>query len=482
MKRYLFTALFTLVAFIALAEVKLPKIFADHMVLQRGQEIPIWGSADPRERIEVTFKDQTYTTRADKAGQWKLKMASAEAGGPFVLTVKGKNTITVQDVLVGDVWLLGGQSNMEWPLTQTNGGEDSIKNADYPQIRLFEVGRNVSIVPIDDVPEAKWSLTTPETIANFSAIGYYFGKRIHQDLNVPIGLLDINWGGTVSEAWTSSEALASHPDFKDRIAAYQKSGKSDFQKAENKGPNSWPASLYHGMLEPVIPFAIKGALWYQGESNAPRAYQYREIFPLMIEDWRKQWGQGDFPFLWVQLANFKQPVDVPKDSDWAELREAQSMTLSLPNTAQAVIIDRGEADDIHPRDKWTVGERLAVAAKKVAYGMDLVHSGPTYKGMVSEHDKIRIQFDNIGTGLKINDKYGYVKGFAVAGADKVFHWAHAYQDGNDIVVYSKEVPHPVAVRYGWADNPDDVNVYNAEGLPASPFRTDTWEGITVGKK
>lgn len=482
MKRFILTAALACFTFFAQADVKLPKIFADHMVLQRSQEIPVWGSADPRERIEVTFQNKTYNIRADKAGKWKLHMSPSEAGGPYVLIVKGKNTISLKDVLVGDVWLLGGQSNMEWPLTQTNGGEDSIANADYPQIRLFEVGRSVSIFPIDDVPEAKWNLTTPETIANFSAIGYYFGKRIHQDLNVPIGLLDINWGGTVSEAWTSSEALASHPDFKDRIAAYQKSGKSDFEKAENKGPNSWPASLYHGMLEPVIPFAIKGALWYQGESNAPRAYQYREIFPLMIEDWRKQWGQGDFPFLWVQLANFKQSVDVPKDSDWAELREAQSMTLSLANTAQAVIIDRGEADDIHPRDKWTVGERLAVAAKKVAYGLDVVHSGPTYKGMVPEHDKVRIQFDNLGTGLKINDKYGYVKGFAVAGSDKVFHWAHAYQDGNDIVVYSKEVPHPVAVRYGWADNPDDVNVYNAEGLPASPFRTDTWEGITVGKK
>jgi len=421
MKRYLFTILLTLVAIIAHAEVKLPKIFADHMVLQRGQEIPIWGSADPRERIEVTFKDKTYTTRADKAGKWKLKMAPSEAGGPFVLTIKGKNTITVQDVLVGDVWLLGGQSNMEWPLSQTNGGEDSIKNANYPQIRLFEVGRNVSIFPIDDVSEAKWNLTTPETIANFSAIGYYFGKRIHQDLNVPIGLLDINWGGTVSEAWTSSEALLGHQDFKDRIASYQKNGEADFNNAENKGPNAWPASLYHGMLEPVIPFAIKGALWYQGESNAPRAYQYREIFPLMIQDWRKQWGQGDFPFLWVQLANFKQPVELPKDSDWAELREAQSMTLSLPNTAQAVIIDRGEANDIHPRDKWTVGERLAVAAKKVAYGMDVVHSGPTYKSMKVEQDKVRITFDNLGSGLKIQDKYGYVKGFAVAGEDKVFH-------------------------------------------------------------
>jgi len=482
MKRFLFTAVLALFALLAQAEIKLPKIFADHMVLQRGQEIPIWGWADPRERVEVTFQNQTYKTRADKAGKWELKMAASEAGGPYVLTVKGKNTLSLQDVLVGDVWLLGGQSNMEWPLRQTIGGEDSIKAADYPQIRLFEVGKNVSIFPIEEVPEAGWNLTTPETIANFSAIGYYFGKRIHQDLDVPIGLLDINWGGTVSEAWTSSEALATHADFKDRIEAYQKSGKADFEKAENKGPNNWPASLYHGMLEPVIPFGIKGALWYQGESNAGRAYQYREIFPLMIQDWRKQWGQGDFPFLWVQLANFKQPVHEPNDSDWAELREAQSMTLALPNTAEAVIIDRGEADDIHPRDKWTVGERLAVAAKKVAYGMDAVHSGPTFKNMTVEGNKVRIVFDNLGSGLKINDKYGYVKGFSVAGSDKVFHWANAYQEGNDIVVYSEEVSRPVAVRYGWADNPDDVNVYNAEGLPASPFRTDTWEGITSGKK
>jgi sialate O-acetylesterase len=482
MKRLLFSAFLTLFTFLAQAEIKLPKIFADHMVLQRGQEIPVWGSADPRERIEVTFQNKTYTTRADKTGKWQLKMTASEAGGPHVLTVKGKNTISLKDVLVGDVWLLGGQSNMEWPLTQTNGGEDSIKNANYPEIRLFEVGRNVSIFPIEDVPEAGWNVTTPETIANFSAIGYYFGKRIHQDLDVPIGLLDINWGGTVSEAWTSSEALASHPDFKDRIAAYQTRGKSDFENAENKGPNSWPASLYHGMLEPVIPFGIKGALWYQGESNAGRAYQYREIFPLMIQDWRKQWGQGDFPFLWVQLANFKQPVDKPGDSDWAELREAQSMTLSLPNTAQAVIIDRGEADDIHPRDKWTVAERLAVAAKKTAYGMDEVYSGPTFQKMEVEGTKARIIFDNLGSGLKINDKYGYVKGFAVAGEDRIFHWANAYQDGNDIIVYSEKVSQPVAVRYGWADNPDDVNVYNAEGLPASPFRTDAWEGITLGKK
>lgn len=482
MKKSLFTAFVILFAFIAQAEVSLPKVFADHMVLQRDMKIPVWGWADPRERVEVTFQDKSYKTRADKSGKWQVEMNSSTAGGPFTLTVKGKNTLSLKDVLVGDVWLLGGQSNMEWPLSQTNSGEDSISLADYPNIRLFEVRQNVSIFPIKDVPEASWNLCSPETIADFSAIGYYFGKNLHQDLDIPIGLLDINWGGTVSEAWTSGEALTTHADFEGKMTAYQASGEADFQNAENKGPNSWPASLFHGMLEPIIPFGIKGALWYQGESNAPRAYQYREIFPLMIQDWRSQWGQGDFPFLWVQLANFKQPVAQPKDSDWAELREAQSMTLSLPNTGQAVIIDKGEADDIHPRDKWTVGERLARSAKKVAYGQNVVYSGPTFNKMEIEGNKARIIFDHVGSGLKINDKYGYVKGFAIAGEDKVFHWANACQDGNDIIVYSDKVPHPKSVRYGWADNPDDVNVYNTEGLPASPFRTDSWEGITFGKK
>src|SRR5690554_4425700 len=236
MKKILITACIALFTFIVQAEVSLPKVFADHMVLQRDREIPVWGWADPRERIEVTFQDKTYKTRADKTGKWQLKMDPSSAGGPYTLTVKGTNTLSLQDILVGDVWLLGGQSNMEWPLLQTNGGEDSIKSADHPHIRLFEVGRHVSIFPIQDVVEASWNTCTPETIANFSAIGYYFGKRLHQDLDVPIGLLDINWGGTVSEAWTSSEALATNADFKDRIAAYQKSGEADFQNSENKAP------------------------------------------------------------------------------------------------------------------------------------------------------------------------------------------------------------------------------------------------------
>ncbi|MBD3626513.1 sialate O-acetylesterase [Cyclobacterium sp. GBPx2] len=465
------------------AELRLPRVFADHMVLQRGQEIPVWGSADSRERVTVSFQGKEYRVRADREGNWELKMDALSKGGPYTLTVTTRDeSVTYENVMIGDVWLLGGQSNMEWALKNTNNGEDSIKTAKHPDIRLFEVGRNLSLEPIDDVPEAKWSVCSPETVENFSAIGYYFARRIQTDLDVPIGLLDINWGGTLSEAWTSPEALMSHEDFRERVVTNQTEGPKDFSDPEVRKPNLWPTSLYYGMLEPVIPFAIKGALWYQGESNAGRAYQYREIFPLLITDWRDKWGQGDFPFLWVQLANFRQPKDEPADSDWAELREAQSMTLSLPNTGQAVIIDKGEADDIHPRDKWTVGERLAKAAKKIAYGMDVVYSGPTFKSMEIQGDQIRISFDHIGSGLMVKDKYGYVKGFAVAGADKKFHWVKGFQDGNQIVLETGDIDDPVAVRYAWADNPDDVNLYNKEGLPANPFRTDEWQGITYGKK
>jgi sialate O-acetylesterase len=453
------------------------------MVLQRGQEIPVWGEADPRQWVNVTFQDKKYRTKADKEGHWMLTMDAFPKGGPYTLSISTKKeSKELENVMMGDVWLLGGQSNMEWALKNTNNGEDSIKVADYPNIRLYEVGRNLSLSEIDEVPEARWSVCSPETVANFSAIGYYFARRLEADMDVAIGLLDINWGGTVSEAWTSADALMTHADFKDKVAKNKEEGPKDFSDPDLRKPNMWPTSLYYGMLEPVIPFAIKGALWYQGESNASRAYQYREIFPLMIEDWRAQWGQGDFPFLWVQLANFRQPKAEPGDSDWAELREAQTMALSLPNTAQAVIIDKGEADDIHPRDKWTVAERLAKGAKKVAYDMDVVYSGPTFKSMQIQGDQIRISFDHTGSGLMVNDKYGYVKGFAVAGPDKEFHWVPGYRDGNQIVLETGDIRQPVAVRYGWADNPDDVNLYNKEGLPANPFRTDDWPGITYGKK
>ncbi|EON76985.1 Sialic acid-specific 9-O-acetylesterase [Lunatimonas lonarensis] len=482
MKKKIWLVVLVMTTFTAQALVRMPHVFSDHMVLQREQEIPVWGWADRRERVQVSFQGKTYTTRADQEGKWRLNLAPSAAGGPFILEVKGsQNHITYQDVLVGDVWMLGGQSNMEWPLKNTNHGEDSIAVADFPMIRLFEVGRNMSLTPISDVPEANWSICTPESVANFSAIGYYFGKQLHLEKGIPVGLLDINWGGTVSEAWTSHEALRSHPDFSERVANFQ-SGPVEGFDPEEKRPNLWPTSLFYGMLEPIIPFGIKGALWYQGESNAPRAYQYREIFPLMIQDWRKHWGQGDFPFIWVQLANFKAAKELPGESDWAELREAQSMTLSLPHTGQAVIIEKGEANDIHPRDKWTVANRLYLAAAKVAYGQEVVFSGPVYKAMKTEGNTLRVSFDHVGSGLWINDRYGYVKGFAVAGTDRQFHWVKGTQDGNDILLDVSSIANPVAIRYGWADNPDDVNVYNKEGLPLEPFRTDDWQGITYGKK
>ncbi|MEX0881840.1 MAG: sialate O-acetylesterase, partial [Cyclobacteriaceae bacterium] len=280
MKKILLAGALILTVFSVQAQLRMPKIFADQMVLQRDQEIPVWGWSDGRERITVEFQEEKYRVRADKEGKWELKMNAFPAGGPYRLSVSTRDeTIVYENVLLGDVWLLGGQSNMEWALKNTNNGEDSIKLADYPNIRLFEVGRNLSLQPIDELPEAGWSVCTPETIENFSAIGYYFGKRIHADLDVAIGLLDINWGGTVSEAWTSSEALLTHNDFKEKVATNQVEGPKDFSDPDLRRPNNWPTSLYFGMLEPVIPFGIKGALWYQGESNAPRAYQYREIFP-----------------------------------------------------------------------------------------------------------------------------------------------------------------------------------------------------------
>jgi sialate O-acetylesterase len=259
-------------------------------------------------------------------------------------------------------------------------------------------------------------------------------------------------------------------------------GSKQIPTLETVGPNSYPTLLFNAMIHPLIPFTIKGAIWYQGESNARRAYQYREIFPAMITDWRKNWGQGDFPFLFVQLANFMKAKDEPGESSWAELREAQMMTLSLPNTGMAVIIDIGKADDIHPRNKQDVGFRLARNALKIAYQQDVVYSGPLYQSFKIEDDKIRINFTNTGSGLAVKDRYGYLKGFSIAGKDKKFVWAKAQIEGNEVIVHNTAVQNPVAVRYGWADNPDDVNLYNREGFPASPFRTDDWPGVTAGKK
>jgi len=446
------------------------------MILQRNQEIRIWGWADSGEKITVGFNDLERKGRADQEGRWIIKFPAMKAGGPHDMYIQGKNLIELDNILVGDVWVCSGQSNMEWMIERLPTVTEDTAGANYSGIRLFTVPKNVRTRPAEDIPSGEWQECSAENLLPFSSVGYFFGREIHKQLHIPIGLLSTNWGGTNIETWTSGEAISKVEGFSDRVA-----GLASLDTAGKKlRPNNEPTLLFNGMIHPLLNFGVKGVIWYQGESNAGRAHQYRELFPLMIEDWRNQWEIPDMPFLFVQLANFKAVEMEPGESDWAELREAQSMALELPGTGMAVIIDIGEADNIHPKNKQDVGKRLALAALGIAYGQDLVHS-PILKTMRIEGEEAILSFDHIGSGLKAKDKYGYLKGFAMAGPDRIFYWARAFLRENEVVVICDMVDEPVAVRYGWARNPDDVNLYNLEGLPASPFRTDEWPGITEGK-
>ncbi len=460
------------------ANIRMPLIFGDNMVLQRDAGIRIWGWGDPDERVAVMLGDQKQETRTDRDGRWEVSLHPMKAGGPFQMRVQGKNSIEFSNILIGDVWLCSGQSNMEWPVSRSADPDNEARLANYPEIRLFTVPRTMDAAPADDLSGGEWLVCAPESVPSFSAVAYYFGRHIHTETGVPVGLLHSSWGGTVAETWISGESIASVDDFRE-IMTEAVSPTGDRGAG---GPNSFPSLLYNGMINPIASFAIMGVIWYQGESNSGRAHQYREIFPVLIRDWRKQWRQENMPFLFVQLANFMAPANEPSESGWAELREAQAMALALPATGMAVAIDIGEADDIHPLNKQDVGKRLALSALKVAYGRDIVHSGPVYSSMSIEGDIIRLDFASVGGGLTAMDRYGYLKGFAIAGEDRKFHWAQAFIEGDQVVVYSNRVKNPVAVRYGWANNPDDANLYNAEGLPASPFRTDEWPGITHGVK
>ncbi len=652
-RRFILSAGLFVIAFLILkAEVRLPHIIGNNMVLQRNQELRIWGWADRGEKVTVHLNEAVESTRCGKDGKWLITLPAMEAGGPYAMKIRGRNIIELENILIGDVWVCSGQSNMEYRVEAFPWAGEESARADYPGIRLFTVPRNTQLSPADEIPGGEWQECNPETVLPFSAVGYFFGKHIHKEVGVPVGLLNTNWGGTNIETWTSGESIGQVPEFTERVAGltnldaeaalerkkaeareiidkyaadepgirdghavwaateldlegwgtmelpqlwegaglvgldgivwfrlevdlpaevagrgitltlgpiddsdwtwvnghkvgetmqkynldrvyevpaeYLNEGKNviavrvedtgggggfngsseqmiivsaDFMislagewhfrvsPAELNldttnvlGPNSNPTLLYNGMIHPLLDFRVKGAIWYQGESNASRAYQYRELFPLMIEDWRKHWEYPDMPFMFVQLANFMKPPRKPGESSWAELREAQAMALSLPGTGMAVAIDIGEADDIHPINKQDVGKRLALAALNVAYGKDLVFSGPVYKGMIIAGDNAILSFEHVGGGLKARDRYGYLNGFSIAGEDRIFHWARAHIQGDKVFVYSQKVKQPVAVRYGWADNPDDVNLYNAEGLPASPFRTDDWPGVTQGKK
>jgi sialate O-acetylesterase len=364
---------------------------------------------------------------------------------------------------------------MEFKVKTTKNADAEIAAANYPNIRFFTVKKRVSKEPQENLEEGEWWLCSPESVADFSAVGYFFGRNLYEQLKVPIGLIHTSWGGTVAETWTSAETIAADPDFSEMLTKL----KNVDMNAQKVGPNNYPTLLYNGMLNPIIPYGIKGVIWYQGESNASRAQQYKRVFPNMIKDWRTKWNQGNFPFLFVQLANFKKPVTTPAESEWAELRETQTQTLKLENTGMATIIDAGDADNIHPTDKQVVGYRLSLAARKVAYGENLVYTGPTYRDMKIDGNKIYLTFDNTGKGLQSANRYGYINGFTVAADQGEFKWAKATViNENTVMVTSDAVEKPVAVRYGWADNPDDLNLYNAEGLPANPFRTDMRPGIT----
>lgn len=482
------------------ADVKLPSVIGDHMVLQQGMPVPIWGTADTGEEVTVTLGDQKKSAAAGADGRWMVRFEPLKAEqGPLEMTVAGKNRLSVSDILVGEVWICSGQSNMQWPVVRSKNADREIAEADYPRIRLFSVPRTVADKPQADT-EARWEACAPTAIPEFSAVGYFFGRDLHKELKVPVGLIHTSWGGTPAESWTEQAVLEGEPDFRPILDRWeqnvQKYAKAleDWQKAAEKAraegkpepkkpadPNAspWkPAGLYNAMIAPLAPFAARGAIWYQGESNAPRAYQYRKLLPAMIKCWRDAWGQDQFAFLIVSLANFQAVKDEPGDDDWAELREAQAMTAAQPGNGLAITIDVGEANDIHPKDKQTVGRRLMLQALKVAYGKDVVASGPVYESMQIEGDKVRIKFKN-AAGLVA--KGSVPTGFAVAGEDRKWQWAHADIEDDTVVVWSPRVPAPKAVRYAWAHNPI-CNLYNAAGLPAEPFRTDDWPGVTAEAK
>ena len=468
--------------------------------------VSVWGWADDGEKVTVTFRGKKSSTTA-KGGKWMVKLSSQKAGGPDTLVVEGKNKIELKNVLVGEVWICSGQSNMEWPLSRSFEADKDIASAANPNLRLFTVPKLKADKPVDDV-KASWQECNTDTVKNFSAVAYYFGRDLQKARGVPVGLVHTSWGGSPAEVWMREEVLAANPEYKrdildpypDQLKWYQaelakwqketeelkKEGK---QQTRGQPWAAWkPTELYNGMIAPLIPYAFKGAIWYQGESNAGRAWQYRTLFADMIRNWRSDWGEGDFSFLAVQLAPWdkarKRSVEditaAPGDSDWAELREAQSLAAKvLPKVGLAVITDVGDKDDIHPTTKEPVGARLALLARGISYGEKIEYSGPAYKSMQVKDGKVIVTFDQADGGLE--SRGGRLRGFSICGKDKKFVWALADIDGNKIAVSNPQVEKPVAVRYGWADYPV-VNLFNRGGLPASPFRTDNFPMTTAPKK
>lgn len=642
-----FSLFLLLVNVAAFGQVRMARLFTDHVVLQRQQPILVWGWAKPSEAVKVTLAGQTQQAKADANGKWLVRFSPLEAGGPHTLMATAKSgSASAGDVLIGEVWLCSGQSNMEFTVKQSDNYAREKKNANFPQIRHFRVDHELALTPQQELKKGDWKLASAETVGDFTAVGFFFARELYQKLNVPIGLVHSSWGGSQVEGWISKEGMLSNDELRPTVqnlptnwqaadslidvklrkqlqvpvtltaadeakyldpsytfAGWRKtdpmgqwewkdmrgflgqgymarlvdipdemvSTQTTLALAENDSPNSiyingklvsegvvpgvrkitipagtWRAgqnrvvvkmgnmvnpnwyglgvkgsasdlyvedgiqrislasdwyilpafaekheykrfmnnvaiSIYNAMIVPLEPMAMRGVLWYQGETNAGRAYQYRQSFPLLITDWRQKFGQN-MSFYFVQLANYGANQSSNQGSNWAELREAQTMTLSLPKTGMAVITDVGNPRDIHPTNKQDVGHRLALNALKLDYGQTINYSSPMYEGVTFDGDKAIVTFKQVANGLMAKDKYGYLKGFELAGDDKVFYYAQAEIKGNTVIISHPKVPKPVAVRYAWSDSPDEANLFNSEGLPANSFRTDKWTGVTANAK
>ncbi len=495
MRHVLALALYLAIAVPLQADVALPALFGNGMVIQRDVPVHVWGTADPGERVTVTFREREASSIAAPNGRWEVYLAPAEAGGPFSLSVIGDNTIEVNDILVGDVWVGSGQSNMVWPLQRSNNPEEEIAAANYPNIRYFKVELDTADERATDV-KGEWRAVSPDTAGELSGVAYFFARHLHGKLNVPFGIVQSAWGGTPAEAWTSARTMSAEPALSAMVEEFRseaerdrpayesrlKRWEEDAARAKAAGKEvrrrppppralrlqNKPSALFNAMIAPLTPFAIRGVIWYQGENNGSRGQGllYRRLFRSMIEDWRREWGLGAFPFLFVQLANFGR---VPEVATWPELREAQAMALGLVNTGMAVTIDIGNSTDIHPRNKQDVGARLALAARAIAYGERGVdYSGPVFRQATREGGSLRLWFDHANAGLSARG--GALEGFEVAGSDGRFVVADAEISGNTVLVSSASVDMPVQARYAWAADPTG-NLINAAGLPAGPFRT-----------
>ncbi|HUR58865.1 MAG TPA: sialate O-acetylesterase [Opitutaceae bacterium] len=496
------------------AELRLPAIISDHMVLQQKQANPIWGWDTPGTKVTVTFAGQTQTATAGQDGKWTVKLAPVTANAtPQTLSIAGTTKRDLQDVLVGEVWMCSGQSNMQFQLAQDWNGDLEAAASKLPNVRLIKVP-SVGTQELKDDFKGQWRAAAPETARSFSAVGFLYGRYLHQILEVPIGLIDNSWGGSAAEAWVRRASLEKDARFAALMASTVKR-EADLQtdksrqdheqamakwkdavtkaKAENKAeprapatPQAWltgnarPGNIFNGVVHPTLGYGIKGVIWYQGESNASLAHEYGELFPFMIEQWRKEWGQGDFPFYWVQLADFMAEKSAPGDSNWAELRESQTRTMKLPNTGQAVIIDLGEGKDIHPRNKHDVAARLVRWPLARDYGVKIAYRSPELKDVKIAGNKATVTIDCFGSTLRAFD-VAEARGFAICGEDKVWHAAKGKLLGRDQVeVWSDDVAAPIAVRYAWADNPV-CNLFSNDGLPVTPFRTDDFAPTTKRK-